>query len=326
MHFAIVLAVILPLSFILWVISVCVHSLSSRGSMDVWSPISPWRWLFAILLPILITRSAFQKRSLNRSGAIIGLFVGFVMTLTNYCFFAALLAFFLSGSKATKFRQDKKKKLEADFKEGGQRNWVQVLCNGGIATEIAIIHLIEHGTGEFPINFSRLYLSSWQAMAVLGALACSCGDTWASEIGNVVDFGQPRLITSFSTVPKGTNGGVTLVGTLASALGGATVGLAYYMALVLMLSESQLYNCPPQWPIVLVGAAAGLIGSAIDSILGAMFQYSGYCKTKQCIVEYPGDDVEYISGSPIFDNHSINLLSGLITAKAKANHDTFNLR
>jgi uncharacterized membrane protein len=36
-------------------------------------------------------------------------------------------------------------------------------------------------------------------------------------------------------VPKGTNGGVTLVGLLASFLGGLAVGLAYYISLKLIL-------------------------------------------------------------------------------------------
>ena len=51
--------------------------------------------------------------------------------------FEAQKSFSLAGSvqiflyvffffKATKFKQDIKKKFESDFKEGGQRNWLQV--------------------------------------------------------------------------------------------------------------------------------------------------------------------------------------------------------
>jgi uncharacterized membrane protein len=49
----------------------------------------------------------------------LALLVGFFLTLSSYCFMISLLAFFLSSSKATKFRQNQKKKFEEDFKEGG---------------------------------------------------------------------------------------------------------------------------------------------------------------------------------------------------------------
>ena len=47
------------------------------------------------------------------------LVVGFILTLSNYCFTAALLAFFLAGSKATKLRPSHKVKIYGDYKEGG---------------------------------------------------------------------------------------------------------------------------------------------------------------------------------------------------------------
>lgn len=36
-----------------------------------------------------------------------------------------------------------------------------------------------------------------------GALACCNGDTWASELGSVLSFGDPVLITNLHPVPKG---------------------------------------------------------------------------------------------------------------------------
>ena len=44
--------------------------------------------------------------------------MGLVMTLSNFGFMAALLAFFVAGSKVTKWRSSYKRKFEADFKEG----------------------------------------------------------------------------------------------------------------------------------------------------------------------------------------------------------------
>jgi uncharacterized membrane protein len=84
------------------------------------------------------------------------------------------------------------------------RNWVQVLCNGGIAAEMALIYLVDVGCSEKLIDFSTHYTASWFSMAVLGALCCSCGDTFSSEIGSVIGKSREAiLITNFKYVPKG---------------------------------------------------------------------------------------------------------------------------
>ena len=47
-----------------------------------------------------------------------GYIIGFVMLMASYSFFMALLAFFYTASKATKFKSEMKKKIETDYKEG----------------------------------------------------------------------------------------------------------------------------------------------------------------------------------------------------------------
>ena len=86
---------------------------------------------------------------------------------------------------------------------GGQRNWVQVLCNGGIAAELAFFFILEGGCWEPAIDFTSQYNASWLCMCVLGAISCSTGDTYASELGSVLSRGEPYLITSLKKVPKG---------------------------------------------------------------------------------------------------------------------------
>lgn len=71
----------------------------------------------------------------------------------------------------------------------------------------------------------------------------------------------------------GTNGGVTTVGLIVSFLGGATVGTAYFITQLLLVNE--LHLADPQWPLIMYGAIAGLLGSVLDSFLGANMQYSG---------------------------------------------------
>ena len=51
---------------------------------------------------------------------------------------------------------------------GGNRNWIQVLCNGGAPTLMAVLYIIDCGVGETPIDFDNAYHASMISMAVLG--------------------------------------------------------------------------------------------------------------------------------------------------------------
>lgn len=67
------------------------------------------------------------------------------------------------------------------------------------------------------------------------------------------------------------------MGLLSSFLGGMAVGIAYYITQLIFVSDLDV--SAPQWPIIVFGAAAGLLGSILDSYLGATMQYSG----KNCL-------------------------------------------
>lgn len=146
-----------------------------------------------------------------------------------------------------------------------------------MATELAILYLLDVGYGERPISFSTDYRASWLGVGILGSLACANGDTWASELGTVVKVfsSQPRLITTWRAVPRGTNGGVTIGGLLFSLLGGLFIGLSYYLMMLITLDSAVLERSTSQWPIIFIGGIGGLLGSVIDSLLGATLQYSG---------------------------------------------------
>lgn len=73
----------------------------------------------------------------------------------------------------------------------------------------------------------------------------------------------------------GTNGGVSAIGLIVSFLGGLSVGLANYAMLIYTIDGDMLARSPAQWPIIVIGGFAGLVGSIVDSILGATLQYSG---------------------------------------------------
>lgn len=303
-HFCLPFLLAVFLSFCFWIIDNIISE--NTGS--------PMRYGIAIFLPLIFAGMGYRKKSLDYSGLFAAVVVGFMLTISNYCFSTSLIAFFFTASSATKFRSHKKRLLEDDFKEGGQRTWIQVICNGGIAAQIGMIYAFDVGLKEVPVNFMNNYNASWLSMSVLGALACSCGDTFASELGPVLCCSQPRLITTFKKVEKGTNGGVSVAGLVASALGGFVVGVTYYLTLLLTINHRLLYKSPPQWPIVLQGISCGFIGSLIDSFLGATVQFSGYDVERHMIVESPGPSVKPVCGRPLLSNHSVNFASAFFTA------------
>ena len=188
-----------------------------------------------------------------------------------------------------------------------------------MATASAELYIRDVGYGEYAFNlFSKYcepFATTFFVLFVVSSLACCCGDTWASEVGSVIG-GTPRLITTWRRVPKGTNGGVTLIGTLCSIAGGLVVGVAYWITetVVIYLSGDTTISPWSQYPYAIIGASSGLFGSLVDSVLGATVQYSGYSEKLDKVVNLPGEGVKHISGLNILNNHSVNFLSSLITA------------
>jgi len=276
--------------------------------------ITPLRWISATVISVIVVSWGHSKKSLSTSGALVALVIGFILGLSHYSFFLCLLAFFTSASKATKFKADVKKTFEMEFKEGGMRNWLQVLCNGGMALELSLLYLLDIGSADLPVDFRHNYRASWLGMAVLGAIACCNGDTWASELGSVLARKDPFLITTFESVPRGTNGGVTTVGLLSSFVGGLVIGVAYYVGIIVAASSADLSLAPNQALVILVAGLGGLLGSVLDSILGASLQFSGKNVNTGKITEVASEDVVPISGKQVLDNHSVNLISSILTA------------
>jgi uncharacterized membrane protein len=110
-------------------------------------------------------------------------------------------------------------------------------------------------------------------MGFAASLAGANADTWGTELG-ILNPGQPRLITTYKPVPKGTSGGVSLVGTIAGLGGSALIGgIAILCQLIGWAPESML----PLWVQFLIITGAGFLGSVVDSLLGATLQGIYYC-------------------------------------------------
>ncbi|KAI3495886.1 hypothetical protein L1887_38233 [Cichorium endivia] len=268
--------------------------------------------IIAVLISSLIAFRAYRKNSLDVSGAFAGFFVMAVHLSVNYRFGAMLLAFFFTSSKLTKMGEDRKRTLDADFKEGGQRNWIQVLSNGGIASVLVIAFWGLAASQDTCLDSKESNIITALVGGLIGHYSCCNGDTWSSELGVLSDE-QPRLITTFRPVRRGTNGGITKAGLLAAAAAGSVIGLAFVLPgfFTKSCTNDAFFK---QLLVIPLSAVAGLAGSLIDSILGATLQFSGFCSVRNKVVSKPGPTVKRISGLSILDNNGVNLVSVFLTS------------
>jgi uncharacterized protein (TIGR00297 family) len=197
----------------------------------------------------VIALAAYRARSLSRSGAWGALIEGtIIFGLGGWRWAVLLLAFFISSSALTRLFARQKAALNEKFDKGGQRDIGQVLANGGIASIFAGLHFF------FP-------QSAWAWLAFAASLAAVNADTWATELG-VLNPSRPRLITNWKAVERGTSGGISVYGTLATAGGAALIAL-----LAGLVRPSGDF-----WRIIGIASLGGLAGSLFDSFLGATVQ------------------------------------------------------
>ena len=101
--------------------AVCVCGVASLSYWAMFSPrseCSVTRWLIAAVLPILIAVRGMRRNSLDFSGGMLSIAMGFLLTIANAAFCVALIVFYVSSSRLTKWKSEEKRKIEEDFKEG----------------------------------------------------------------------------------------------------------------------------------------------------------------------------------------------------------------
>ncbi|KAG7555885.1 hypothetical protein ISN44_As11g019720 [Arabidopsis suecica] len=237
-----------------------------------------FRLIVAVVISSLIAFRSYKRKSLDLSGGIAGFLVMTIHFTAGFRYGALLLVFFLTSSKLTKVGEDKKRRVDVEFKEGGQRNWVQVLCNGGIASVLVVIACTLTGWQDKCLDSKQSETVTALIGGIIGHYACCNGDTWSSELG-VLSDAQPRLITTLKPVKKGTNGGVTNAGLLAALAAGTTVGVTF-LIFGFFTASCASDVALKQLLVIPVSALAGLCGSLIDSVLGATIQFSGFCSVR----------------------------------------------
>ncbi|MGH9635765.1 MAG: DUF92 domain-containing protein [Candidatus Angelobacter sp.] len=207
-------------------------------------PLGGHRFLTALAITAGFAVLAWFAGGVNFSGALAGSAVAFIMAVRDLRMFLTLLIVFAVTLVATRVGYTRKQQLRTAEPPGG-RTAAQAMANLGIAALVVAVAA-----------------KAWPVLA-LAALAEAAGDTSSSEIGTAFP-GKTWMITTFKPVPAGTDGGMSLFGTIAALLGAASVAVA--AVATGLVPFSQLAT------IIL----AGFFGTVIDSLLGALFERRGW--------------------------------------------------
>ena len=242
-------------------------------------------------MAVVVALLSYRLKFLSSSGAAATFILGtIVFGIGRWPYTLPILTFFILSSLLSKLGKRRKQKLAGMIEKGGARDAWQVIANGGPGGLLLILGYI----WPHPIWF-LLYAAS---------LAAATADTWGTEIGTL-SRNDPRSIVTFKPVPVGTSGGISVIGTLGSALGS------------LVLAGVSWLVTPQNSPAV-VGLrefmlifAAGIAASLFDSLLGATLQARFRCPVCSKVTEKShhcrGVKTEIVGGLAWLNNDRVNM-------------------
>ena len=210
---------------------------------------TPQRWVVVASITLSFAIVARVLRGVNLSGALAGGVACFLLfAVAGPGAFAALGVLFLMTWLSTRLGYRTKHQRGIAERREGRNGW-QISANLGVTALCAAV---------FGITGNGAWLT-----AVVAALAEAATDTVASEIGQMLSQ-TALLITTWEVVPAGTDGGITLAGTLSGAVAGMTIAA--------IGTFSGLAPHGQFW----IPASVGIFGMFVDSLLGAAVQRRGW--------------------------------------------------
>lgn len=197
-----------------------------------------------VALNLCVALAAAALGMVRPSGAVAGFLLGTVVFACGGPHLYALLwIFFVLGTIATRFGRRRKEAMGKAEEAGGRRGIANVLANVSVPAFFCVAAALDPAR-------RTLYL-----LAASAALATALMDTVGTEVGQAVRS-RTVLLPDFRAVPPGTDGAVSVAGTLA--------GLA--AAAFLAAAALDLAVVRPLGALCVLGGA--VVGTFFESLLG----------------------------------------------------------
>lgn len=208
-------------------------------------------WVIGAILNLVLLAVAWilPKKLLTPMGYLHAWILGVLVWGTlHWQGYLVVMFYFLVGSAVTKIGMEQKEAEGIAEKRSGMRGPENVWGSALTATICAVVTLFVDSPGQ------ELLILGYMA-----SFATKLSDTTASELGKA--YGKTTfLITNFQPVPRGTEGAVSLEGTLAGIVG--SIAIAFVGWAVGLIN---LYG-------IMICIIAAFIATNIESVIGATVQ------------------------------------------------------